>query len=210
MTQFDRVGTSDPIDFESEVALVVALSGSMCGPHFDGLDVVDGVIRPRTTATGTTSCDDSSVNTTVVLAVPRSELDTTVAVGFGYPVTVDDDGSVARFERATGRFVSMGEEFAVTGIERSCTATDAPALRVLGVAPTVIDVDAELSTFGELRAGPVRDTFGPDESSVRIPVPDDVDLTQPVAVTIRTADGARSIVLPPLTPSAIGDDASCP
>ncbi|MAT04189.1 MAG: hypothetical protein CL424_03985 [Acidimicrobiaceae bacterium] len=210
MTQFDRVGTGDPIDFESEIALLVSIGRNECGPLFAGLDVVDDVIQPRTTTTGATSCDDYLAYETVVLAVPRTELDTTVAVGFRYPVTIDDEGSVVRFEQATGRFMSMGDEFSVTGVERSCTATDAAAIRARGIAPTVIDVDAELLVYGDVRAGPVRDTFGPDESSVLITVPDGVDLMQPIAVSVRTADGSRSIDLPPLAPSAIGDDPTCP
>ncbi|MEZ5296822.1 MAG: hypothetical protein R2697_11300 [Ilumatobacteraceae bacterium] len=87
----------------------------------------------------------------------------------------------------------MGDEL-VTGSSDRARRRDAPALRVREVALTVIDVDAELSTFGEQRADR-RATPSGRTSSVRIPVPDDVDLTQPVAVTIRTADGARSIVL---------------
>ncbi|TDT17235.1 hypothetical protein BDK89_2843 [Ilumatobacter fluminis] len=204
LTLFDRVGTGDPIDYESEIALLVSIDGGTCGPFFDGLDLVDGHVQVRTFSDPEDGCRLPLDHEATVLALPRSELSGTTSIA----ADATSSPTIVEFATDSGRFLAIGDAgFQVTNAQIDCRNTGQLQLTILGHGDGVESMAVE-ARIGER---PLPDATSPSVNPAdgallaSVAIPDGVVLDEPITFTVDPAGSTGGLLeSPPISPDALG------
>lgn len=203
-TLFDRVGTGDPIDFESEIALLVSIDGDACGPFFDGLDLVDGHVQVRTFSDPEDGCRLPLTQEATVLALPRSELSGTTSIA----ADTTSSPTIVEFATDSGRFLAIGDAgFQVTNAQIDCRNTGQLQLTILGHGEGVESMAVEARIGERPLADAMYPSVIPADGALyaSVAIPDDVVLDEPVTFTVDPAGSTGGLLeSPPISPDALG------